>query len=380
MSSPPPASRSARPARLLPVGRFFGVPLYFAPSWVLIAVVITITYHGLITDQVDGVSESTGYPVAFGFAIALALCVLGHELGHVAVGLALRRKVRHVVIFLLGGVTEFDEQIDRPRDEFLIALAGPFVSLLLGGVSALGYYAATPQTLPAVFWLLLLWSNLIVAVFNLLPGLPLDGGLVLRATVWGLGRSRLAGTRAAAWAGRGIAVLVVLPGLLLRSASWSLLTALVGVALGAFIWIGATQSLRQVEVQERLPALELTKLIRPGLFVPADVSVAEALRRTWATNSRAVVVVDSAHRPQALVDEGRISAVPMAQRPWVSVTEVARPIERGMVLPLAMSGSALLDAVRETPAAEYLIVHDDGTPAGILAASDLATAVAGHRR
>src|SRR6202012_1458748 len=103
MSNPRPRADPARPARLLPVGRFFGVPLYFAPSWVLIAVVITITYHDLIARSVDGVSEGTGYLVAFIFAVALALCVLGHELGHVAMSLALHRRVRHVVIFLLGG-------------------------------------------------------------------------------------------------------------------------------------------------------------------------------------------------------------------------------------------------------------------------------------
>lgn len=370
----------SRAARLLPVGRFFGVPLYFAPSWILIATLITVTYNGIFFDAVEGISRPASYFAAVGFAIALALCVLAHELGHVAVSLALGKSVRRVVIFLLGGVSEIEQDLERPRDEFLVAVAGPAVSVGLATAAFGGFWLAAPGTLAAVLFALLAWSNLVVAGFNLLPGLPLDGGRALRAVVWKLSRSRVTGTRVAAWIGRAIAVLVVVPGLLLQRDNWGIATAMFGLALGAFIWFGATHSLRMAELQDRMPALDLPRLIRPGLMVHSDISVAEALRRMWHANARGLVVVDSAARPRAIGDERRIGAVAPDRQAWVNVAEVSRPIEPGMVLPVTLSGQALVDAVRKSPATEYLVVHPDGSPAGILAAADLAAALTGSPR
>lgn len=366
-------------ARLLPVGRFFGVPLYFAPSWILIAALITATYGGVVYDAVDGMSRGVAYLVALGFAVALAVSVLLHELGHVGVSLALGRPVRRVVIFLLGGISEIEGDIDRARDEFLVAVAGPLVSLAVSGGAWLVYQTTSPGGVAEVFWFLLLWSNLVVALFNLLPGLPLDGGRVLRAAIWAATRSRLGGTRVAAWAGRIIAILVALPGLVVRGQNWTVATALFGVVLGAFIWFGATQSLRAAEVIDRVPDLDLGRLTRVALPIHPDVSVAEAIRRTWERDARGLVVVDHADRPQAIVDERRLGAIPVDQRAWVHVVDVSRPLEPGLVLPTELGGNDLLAAVRSTPATEYLVVHPDGSPAGILAASDIAAALTGPR-
>ncbi|MCL2780941.1 MAG: site-2 protease family protein [Actinomycetia bacterium] len=369
----PPAQRG----RLLPVGRFFGVPLYLAPSWLLIAALITLSYSGIVRDWVDGISPAQSYLIAFGFAVALAACVLAHELGHVAVSLALGRPVRQVVIFLLGGVSEIDEEIDRSRDELLIALAGPAVSLLVAAGAWLGYRSVAAYTVPWALLSLLVISNLIVAVFNLLPGLPLDGGRVLRAIVWRVSGAQLTGTRAAAWVGRALAIVVVVgSSLFLRSSGWGFANVLFGLMLGAFIWVGATGALRSAELSARLPGLDMARLLRPGLMVRADVSVAEALRRAWESRARGLVVVDSADHPRALVNERRIGSVPTDRRPWVSVSEVARPLEPGLVLPLSLRGTALVSAVRATPAAEYLVVREDGSAAGILSTADLAMAMA----
>ncbi len=132
---------------MLPVGRFFGVPIYFAPSWLLVAALLTVYYAPIVHDAVPDVSASTSYLLAATFAVLFALCVLAHELGHTAVSLALGNPVRRVVIFLLGGVSEIERDPDRPRDEFLVAAAGPLVSLLITGAAAGGYQfvdGATP--------------------------------------------------------------------------------------------------------------------------------------------------------------------------------------------------------------------------------------------
>jgi Zn-dependent protease len=347
--------------------------VYFAPSWVIIAALVTITYNGIIYDLVDGIGRGTSYLVAFGFAVLLALCVLAHELGHTAVSLALGQPVNRVVIFLLGGVSEIDGEIRRPRDEFLISLAGPLVSLAVAGGAGLGYVFVPDRSVASVLLALVMWSNLVVAAFNLLPGLPLDGGRVLRAGVWGITRSRLTGTRVAAWGGRVVAVLVAGSALFLDvdGFNWSLGTALFGLALGMFIWVAATQSLRMSELQERLPHLSMHRLLRPGLLVHADLPVSEALRRAGEAGVGGLVVVDSSDRPQAIVDETRIATIAPQRRPWVPVTEVSRPLEPGLVLADDLEGDRLLDALRATPAREYLVVHADGSLAGILSAQDL---------
>jgi len=366
-----------RPVRMLPLGRFFGVPIYFAPSWLIIAALLTVYYAPVVRDVAPDVTDSSSYLVAFGFAVLFALCVLAHELGHTAVSLALGAPVRRVVIFLLGGVSEMERDPERPRDEFLVAAAGPAVSLLLAGLLALGYRFVEHASVLGALFGLLLWSNLLVAVFNLLPGLPLDGGRLLRATVWRVSRSRLTGTRAAAWIGRGVAVLVALSGLVADRSSWGFTAGLFSIAIAAYLWFGAGQSLRAGELLDRVPAVNLEHLLRPGLLVPPDISVAEALRRVWSGNARGLVLVDSAQRPQAIVDEARIGAVPPERRPWTLLAEVARPLEPGLVLPLGIRGEELLAAVRATPAHEYLVVDQHGSPAGILSVADLAASLNG---
>jgi Zn-dependent protease len=369
--------RVRREPVLLRVGRFYGVPLYFAPSWVLIAAVITALYSSIVRQLVDGVSTGASYAAAFGFAVALALCVLAHELGHTAVSLALGRPVRRVVIFLLGGVSEIEGEMERPRDELLIAIAGPLVSALVAGLAGAAYGFTADGTLAAALLLLLFWSNVIVAVFNLLPGLPLDGGRVLRAITWAISRSPGTGTRVAAWAGRVVAVLLALGSLAFLRDSWGAGTVVLDLLLAYFIWNGATQALRGAGAAERLAVVRIATLIRPGLLVPAEMSVAEALRRTRESSAGGIIVTDSADRPQAIVEEARVRALAPEQQPWTRVTEVARAIEAGLVLSDSLGPEELIAAIRATPASEYLVVHPDGSLAGIFATSDLAALMNG---
>ncbi len=210
-STPP-----ARSGWMLPVGRFFGVPIFFAPSWLLIAGLITIYYAPIVADAVPNASGSSTYALALAFACVFALCVLLHELGHTAVALLLGAPVKRVVIFLLGGLAEMGREPQRPREEFLIAGAGPAVSLLLGGVSWAGYHLLEPATLPAVLvGLRFVGANITIALFNLLPALPLDGGRLLRAAVWAVTHKQSLGTKVGGWAGRALAVAIAVSGLVL---------------------------------------------------------------------------------------------------------------------------------------------------------------------
>ncbi len=186
MTGDPRRGRPAVRMRMLRLGSFFGVPLFFAPSWLLIAALLTASYGPFVQQSVPGISASSAYLLAFAYTVLFALCVLAHELGHTAVSLLLHRPVRRVVIFLLGGVSEIEREPDRPRDEFLIAAAGPLISVVLTGLAALGYLVTPHDSMLGVLLLLLTWANGVVVVFNVLPGLPLDGGRLVRAAIWAL--------------------------------------------------------------------------------------------------------------------------------------------------------------------------------------------------
>lgn len=379
MSGNRPARGPLPRLRPLSFGRFFGVPIFFAPSWLIIAGLLTFYYAPVVRRVVPGVSSSAAYLTAFSYAVLFALCVLAHELGHTAVSLLLGKPVKRIVIFLLGGVSEIEREPDRPRDEFLISVAGPAVSAVLTLLTWLASSRLDQHTLLGVLAVLLFWGNLVVVVFNVLPGLPLDGGRLLRALVWALSHSRLTGSRAGAWAGRVIAVGVLVASVLLNRGSFGFGAGLISLLLAGYLWFGAGQSLKLAEMADRLPQVDVEALLRPGLLVPPDLSIAEALRRMWQGSARGLVLIDAAQRPAAIVDEARVNAVPPEQRPWVSLSTVARPLEPGLVLRRGISADDLLEAIRATPANEYLVVDEAGAPAGIIATADLAAALGATR-
>ena len=250
-------------------------------------------------------------------------------------------------------------------------------------LAAAGYgiiEAVHPHGLTGLLIQQLVWANLLVGIFNLLPGLPLDGGRMLRAGVWKLTGKPATATVAAAWAGRllAVAVLVLPPTLLALAGDQVQIFDVVwfGV-IAAFMWTGATQSLRATRVRQRLPALQARTLARRAIPIPATLPLAEAIRRADAAGARAVVIVDHDDKPIAIVNESAVTATPPQRRPWIDAGSLARTIDPGMILPADLSGMALLDAVRRSPATEYLLVEPSGQVYGVLAASDLDHAFAG---
>ena len=287
------------PRGSIQIGRFFGVPLYLSSSWLLIGIVVTVSFADVFRDTVTGATGATPYLLALAFAVLSVLCVLGHELGHVVAALALGLSVRRVIIFLLGGVSEIQPEPTRAGPELVVSAAGPLASAALAGVAWLGSLVAADRTAIGVELRILIWSNLVIALFNVLPGLPLDGGRMLRAAVWGATKSRLLGTRVAAWGGRIVAVAVAVAGLVLERGEWRLVSVVLAVGLGGFLWFGASQSLAAAEITARMPQLTPGALLRRTLWLRADVPVDRALRQLWDSDARAIVVVDSADRPVA---------------------------------------------------------------------------------
>ncbi|SEM54418.1 Zn-dependent protease (includes SpoIVFB) [Streptacidiphilus jiangxiensis] len=364
------------------MGRPFGVPVYVTPSWFLVAALITWLFGGQIDVVLPGLGGAR-YLVSLFFALAFYGSVLVHELAHTVLALRFELPVLRIQLQFFGGVSEITKEAQSAGREFWLAFAGPLLSLVLGGVFLLAMQFVTPATVPGVLLTSLMLSNFVVAAFNLLPGLPLDGGRMLRAVVWKATGRPMAGTVAAAWAGRvlAVAVLILLPAYSAAAApglgTFSMLTdAVLGAVLAAIIWNGAGGSLRNARLRERLPELSATALTRRAVSVTGDTPLAEALRRLEEAEALGIIVTDSAGTPVALVRERAVRAIPDHRRPWMQVAEVSAPLGPGSRIASALAGEDLLDALRAAPAAEYLVEDPQGNPLGVLAAVDVERAFA----
>lgn len=363
------------------MGRPFGVPIYVAPTWFLIAAFITVVFAPT-DNEIPGLG-GWRYVVSFSFAVLLYLSVIVHELAHSVVAKRLGLPVRHIAIYFLGGVSQIDREPDTPGREFAVAVAGPLLSLVLAGLGYLLWWLlpnsdSTGMLVVTSLVGSMFGANLLVAAFNLLPGLPLDGGRVLRAVIWAITKRAMTGTLVAAWVGRGLAAAIVIASLYYGGvgSQFGLYLLFMGVFLAVFIWTGASQTLKLAQLRERLPEIKASLLARPALSVDARLPLSEALRRANEAGARGIVVVASDGEPTALVDEASVIATPAQRRPWVEVMTVSRTLKAGMILRSDLEGEELLSAMRAAPASEYLVVEPDGAIRGVLATADVQRAFA----
>lgn len=355
----------------LVIARVFGVPVDVTPMWFLVAGLVAYGFADTVEHAVPSVGPWK-YAVSTGFALLLYLSVFLHELSHTVVALRAGLPVRRISLHLLGGYSEISQPAPTPAREAGIAVAGPLASLAL---AALGYALMQPLEPGTVSHLLaraFVVTNLIVAVFNLLPGLPLDGGRVLAATVWRVSGRRHTGSLVAGWGGRVVAVAVLAISLLpLRSEGSSPIALLWGMLIAAFLWSGATQAIRHAGVSARLPVLHARTLTRRAIPVEATLPLAEALRRAGEAGAGGLVVVSAGGDPLGLVHEAAVRHVPVERRPWIPVSDLSRRLEDGHRIRADLSGQALVEALSAHPAPEYLVVEDDGSIYGILATADV---------
>ena len=187
-------------------------------------------------------------------------------------------------------------------------------------------------------------------------------------------------TRAAAWAGRGVAVLVV-PFLfvvvphVLGYRSDNATNLIWSALIGGYIYALATIALKRSQAMSRLPNVTVIALAKPALRVPADMPLAEAVRRAHEAHARGLVVVDAADQLEAVVSEAAVIATPERRRPWVTVGSLAKRIVPGLVLDVHLGGEDLLEAMRAHPAAEYVAEDPVSGEVRVLSAEDVAKAL-----
>jgi Zn-dependent protease/CBS domain-containing protein len=356
------------------VARPFGIPVYVSPYWFIIAGVFIVIYANDLSATLSG---SMRYVVAAAFVILLYVSVLVHELSHSVVARGFGLPVRRILLYPLGGVSEIEREAPTPGREFAVAGAGPALSLVLGAVGW-GLAQLVPYGVTGALIRQLMVANIIVGVFNLLPGLPLDGGRMLRAVIWKITKKPTTATIAAAWVGRALAIaLLAIPFFSGGLAGGDIVSTVWVVVIAGFMWMGASQSIKATRFRERLPALQARRLARKAISVPASTPLAEAIRQADEAGARAIVVVDHDGTPIAIVNEAAVTATPPQRRPWVDTGSMARTIDPSLVLSADLQGMALLDALRRAPASEYLLADSTGQVVGVLAARDLDQVFAG---
>lgn len=356
--------------------RVSGVPVQLAPSWWLGSLVVIVLYAPLVERILPGAGMGLSWLMAVIFALLLGASVFAHELGHTLVALRMGMPVRRLRLYLLGGLSEVVRRPARPGQEGLVAAAGPVVSLVLAGGFALLLFVVPPG--PG--WLLVAQcavANLAVAVFNLLPGLPLDGGRMLRAGVWALTGARATGTRAAVIGGwvvaAGLGVWAVWG--LAAGAEDRWLRLAVCLITGWFVVTGANAELA-AEQRRAWPAdLQLREIMLPVLQLPAESPVSDAVA---ASAGRGVVLVRADGVAAGLLD-GVVAQQLAVQSPTAPAEFAAEPVRPESVLLLSEPGDEIAARVRETPAMQFLVVDDEGRPAGVLRREDLRAAITGHR-
>lgn len=357
-----------------------GIPIYASASMLLLAALVIVVY-GNYVGRVLSLSGALAYLVGLGFVVCLLGSVLLHELGHAVVARHYEIGVRGITLELLGGWTEMERDAPTPRIDAFVSLAGPAVSLVIGGVATAAAIALPDSTVAGQIAFQLAASNVLVAIFNVLPGLPLDGGRALRAGLWALIKDRNRATEAAAWSGRGLALVTGIAAFVLYRLDHLTLVGLLFILLVVgTLWHGAGQSIRLARMTRRFPLIDLARMVRPLLAVPAGTSLGEAQRRRAEDPRPGVVlaVSDSAGNLTALVDPVAAERVPVDRRPWVAVDSVSRSRDAVPALPIELTGEQVVRAVQAQPAAQYVITEGEDV-VGVLRVGDVAAVLEPRR-
>jgi len=257
------------------LGRVFGIEIYIDSSWLIIFALVTWTLAGQYFP-----SQNPNWPLLLNWflgiiaSILFFASVLAHELSHSIVAIQQGEKVRNITLFIFGGVAQIAEEPDKPLKEFLIAFAGPLASIAIGIISGVAWWFIHEVSMPlASIFRYLGIINIALAVFNLIPGFPLDGGRILRATIWGFTKNLKLATRIASFSGKLVAFLLIIWGIRLIFSGLTL-NGIWMIFIGWFLYNAATSSYRHLLIKDALREVKVEDLMITNFdTVPPDLSI-----------------------------------------------------------------------------------------------------------
>jgi Zn-dependent protease/CBS domain-containing protein len=352
--------------RLLSV---FGIPININASWVFIYALITWTLAvGYFPRQLPGLEPVAYWATGLLAALLLFASVLIHELAHSLVAIENGLTVRGITLHLLGGVSQLDDEPPDPRTELLMAAAGPLASLALALVLSLARIPVDAPWGDAILTYLM-YVNVAVGLFNLIPGFPLDGGRLLRAVVWRSTGDFARATATASRVGRGVAVGLVVLGAW-QAFTGSFLSGLWLVLIGLFLRQAASLSHAQATLASTLGELPVTDVMtREVVTISWNATVADLVQQFWAHHVTSFpVVAGGVVRGIATVHDLDRVAVDAWER--TSIQNVMRPLTGAMTIP---STATALNALQQasTNGIGRLAVLDGTRLVGYLSLKDL---------
>jgi len=329
------------------IGRALGIPIHIHASWFLVFFLATWSLStGYLPDSLPGLSPERYWTMGAVAAILLFFSVLLHELGHSYVALYYRIPIEQITLFIFGGVAHMRREAPSPKAEFLIAVAGPAVSFVIGGICFLLVVVAETvqrqQGLQGVIMLgvLLGMVNVQLGLFNLIPGFPLDGGRVLRAGLWAWGKDFYRATRQAAVVGLAFGAIFGLVGLIVvyGAASGELPASMMSnggwvVFIGMFLFAAALASRRQAVLRQSLATIPIRDMmVTTVVSIPAQCTLHEAVNQYFQAYGYGGFPVLDDRRLVGLVTVFEVQSVAPALWAWRQVEQVMRPVSESLVI------------------------------------------------
>jgi Zn-dependent protease len=368
------------------IGRALGIPIHVHASWFAVFFFVTWSLAtGYLPETLPDLSAPRYWSMGGFAALLLFLSVLLHELGHSYVALRYQIPISRITLFIFGGMAHMGKEPPSPRAEFLIAIAGPLVSLILGagclgGTMAVeSLFAGSGIQGLVVLGSLLGMVNVQLGLFNLIPGFPLDGGRVLRAGLWARNKDFNRATSQAALVGIGFGVALGLIGAVLIVGAWSgalgdSLATNGGwlIFLGAFIFSAALKSRRQAALQTSLASVTVRQVMvhRVVTLLP-DMSVQDAVDQYFVTHGFGGFPVCEEGQVLGVVTVGDVQALPTALWPWRRVREVMRPASPAFCIPPDWSVMQAMDRMVQS-GWDRLVVMENEEIVGLVTRSAVA--------
>ncbi|WP_152650036.1 site-2 protease family protein [Demequina globuliformis] len=362
-------------------GHLFGARLVIQPSTILMLLLLAV----LFSTNGGGELNRRTFSLGLLFAIVLFVSVFLHELAHAATARAFGRRVNEVVITLWGGHTTYDARGLTPTVSGVTSASGPVANLAIAAVAALPMWAgwvdvSLVDRITGEVWLFatlqwIVWSNVVLAAFNALPGIPMDGGRVLEAVVWAVTGSRHRGMRVAAWGGRVVAVgfvLWVIGVPLLRGSAPAVFDFAWAGLIFIILWPAASQALKAADAFAARERFDVTRVMVPAIALPHTASVAHAREVVSHHDAGEVIVLTPDHHAAGHFPVAMLDAVPEEDRESTTLMSVTMPLPRGAQIDAADGTDGAIAAVQQWwGTADALVVIREGVYAGVLRLQDV---------
>jgi Zn-dependent protease/predicted transcriptional regulator len=311
------------------IGSLFGIAIFVHLSWFIIFALVCLAMMGHFSALFPHLPVAVLYATALLATLLFFASVVFHELAHSLLAVRRGQPVKSITLFIFGGVSSLERDADGPNTEILVALVGPLSSFVLA-LAFGAIWLVSRQTIPLAGaitgWLAAI--NAMLGLFNLLPGLPLDGGRILRGVLWRATGDSLGATRWAGAVGRLLGYALIAVGVW-RLARWSDMGGGIWLALiGFFLLNAARLTVRQVEVQQSIAGLHAGDVMSVDCpTVPPGINLNEFVERLLHTGRRCFIVgeIDS---PRGLITLADARAVPKTQWQHTSVQAAMRPLEK----------------------------------------------------